>query len=175
MTYVDKFDDDNDDFGDYDSNSMTGARDTAVDGTSPGVWPRACHPSLLLKAANFVDKLNRVPIASIAPEDRMCPYCWGEFDVVDEEVSKPKISRYAPAEPLAEATVKALTVPQRPESTRELLHQILEQLACAERMSDHDAVALHYGHLFGKQCLTSILESGERLCPKCRRIMVKKE
>ena len=109
-------------------------------------------PKPKINPVGFVNSLERVDVVDVAPEDMKCPFCWGNLGVVDS-----------------------------PDSEDEVVSELVTKLGkCSEREwhqrtkaeKSHDAVKLPCGHLFGHMCLVTIVKSGERLCPKCRKIMV---
>lgn len=106
--------------------------------------PPSAHRPSRESIVDFVNSLESPDITVIAPESIKCSFCWGTFgavDCVDEVDENFSDSGELPA---------------------------LKDMLCHDGEKSHAAVKLPYGHLFGYACLVGILESGEKLCPKCR-------
>jgi hypothetical protein len=100
-----------------------------------------------VNAIEFVNSLEHLDISNIALEDMRCPFCWNPFgviDALDQMAADPGCGEVA----------------------------AFGELPFSEVKESNDPVKLPCGHLFGHTCLIKIVDSGEKLCPKCRKAMV---
>jgi hypothetical protein len=109
------------------------------------------HHHTSFDAAAFVDTLEEVNIASIAPEDMRCPHCWLPFGTTTEDDSSILV--------------------YMDEGEQEIMWRLnasYELPFCVNR-PNNDPVRTPCGHIFGKQCLVQSLEETNKTCPMCRQ------
>ena len=102
-------------------------------------------------AIAFVETLEEIDVAGIAPEDMKCPLCWLPFGSTTEDEAPTTITPYLDDEE------REIT---------ERLHASYALPFCENR-PDNDPVRTPCGHVFGRQCLIDSLETN-MICPMCR-------